>query len=240
MTRIKTANEKEFNEIANSYGLKAFTIKEFDKDDDLKVAIEHYEKSKEGKNKNKDKKFYRCTSSVIYRAYLEQKSIEKHGRSEDQLMESEKIKETQKLFELTRPIPEISNSIYYEIATAGYLFFTEDNEPIKDYTLFNEIEKWHNVRKMIDKIKPFIQDRYPRWGNATKNEKAGFVEDIKKNICAFKKLGVKSEEFDILLSFLEFSTSLNKITSFKTNYLLQLELPCINTIEIAKIIIENS
>jgi len=237
MTRPKTANEKEFNKVVKSYGLKAFTPKEFDEDVALKVAFEHYEKSKEDKekNENKDRRFlFISPSSVLYRDYLEEKSAKEYDKLVDKLMESEEIKKTQELFELTRPILEISNSIYYAIATAGCLSFIEDNEPIDDYTLFNKIEKWHIVRKMIDKIKPFIQDRFPRWEKATRKEKDGFVEDIKKNICAFKKLGVEAEEFDLLLSFLEFSTALNKIKTFKIKYLLELELPYVNSEKIAE------
>lgn len=234
MTRSKKAEEKEFNKEARKYGLKSFLAKEFDEDLDLRKAFEAYVKSNEAKRE--DKFFSVNKDRVIYTNFLEEKSLEHYGVLSSMYEMSQVKIETQILFELTNPIPEISYAIYYDISTQGFLSGIYD---IDEYELSDTIEKWHDIRRIIDKFVPYIEKRYPRWSNATKVEKQDFKKDIKKNFEELKILNIESEELDLLLSFVN-NYGLNQIKSFKADYLLYLELPYINRKEIATKIIENS
>ena len=81
---------------------------------------------------------------------------------------------------------------------------------------------------------------FPRWDKAEKKEKSMFKDEITKCIEALTCLNNDTTELTMVSNFMHSGLSLNQITNYKIDILLNLDLPNINSKEIAKKIIKSS
>lgn len=227
--RPLTPQEKEFNTIGKSYSHKAFTAQDFSKNKDLKKAFESYKKSQEEPSILKDDLSNLNQLEMGYINFFENKDNELHDSTD-----VNEIDCTMALFELTSPIKEISCSDYREAEMYGFTLLNEDT------SINVKVKKWHEKRRTIDKIKPFIQSMFPRWDKAEKKEKSMFKDEITKCIEALTCLNNDTTELTMVSNFMHSGLSLNQITNYKIDILLNLDLPNINSKEIAKKIIKSS
>ncbi len=242
--RPKTKNEKLFNEQAKKYGINAFTASQFDKDMNLKKALISFEKSKkfglEGDFSNL------MEFDNYYLEYLEENSEENGIQSK--YVKKEEIKSAQNLFDLISPIEYLGCSEYYQIDTLGFIdvsILTKVGDTIqqdhtKDKSIYDKIQKWHKIRKEIDNIKPFIENRFPRWNHASKKEKEQYKEEIRKLISELTILENDTKQLKRVKYFMDNYSGLNKIAQFKELLLQFLQLPRTNMKEIREKIIKLS
>ena len=240
--RSKTDNEKLFNELANKYGIKAFTASHFDKDKYLVKALLSFVKSK-GFTLNDD--FSNLMEfDNYYIEYLEENS-EENG-IERIYINKEEIKSAQKLFDLTSPIEYLGCREYYKIDTLGFIDVpisikvgdTIKEDYVQDKSISDKLQKWHMIRREIDKIKPFIQEKFPRWNHASKKDKEQYKEEIRKLISELEILGNDTNQLKRVKYFMDNYSGLNKLTEFKASLLIPLQLPRTNTKEIREKIVK--
>ncbi len=231
--RLKTVEEKEFNDAAAAYGIKAFTAQEFDKDEELQVAFDSYWRSRDFVLEDDLSNILEEDMGYIY-------FLESHKDSYGESTVAFEVASTQGLFELVVPIKEISCRLYQEIYTQGLVSIQIHGKLIEDTSIYDKVKKWHKFRREIDRIKPFVEKRYLRWENADKNEKKEILDDLNKLIEDLDVLGVDTRILSSTHKFLKNYPGLNSIKKLKIATLLGLKLPLINSEKIAKKIIENS
>ena len=236
--RSKTKDELLFNKQAKKYGIHAFTATQFDKDDAIQKALISFVKYKDFKL-NDDFSNLEDYDSSYFDYFLENAE----GTNEFNLdihKNAEEVESAQKLFELISPVKKIACIEYYETETQGFVEVQTENGSRNDSTIYDLVVRWHRFRREVDKIKPFIRERFPRWDNAGVKEKKQYKEDIKKLIKNLEILGNDTKQLKRVDYFLSNYSGLNQITKFKMELLLALKLPQINSKEIAKIIIDFS
>lgn len=234
--RRLTKDEKAFNLISKDYNIKAATARQFDnaeeKHPELYQAFTSFTASPSplelsffdeigitGVNKTPE----------CYKIFEDKSGISQQEANEMML--------TAQLFDLHTQIPEIASRIYAE--TEMYGFFI-DGEKGESYALAVKIAKWHSSRKVIDKVKPFVEKYFSHWEKATTKEKKESKEEIKTLIEALEILEIDTQKLKIVYYFLDNYAGLNQVTKFMIDVLLELNLPFIDSRGIAKKIIENS
>ncbi len=227
-----------FNKQAKKYGIKAFTATQFKKDADLQKAFSSFIQCKDFKL-NDDLSSLK-DFDTYYFDYFQEAIGEMKLFSPAIHEKAEEVESTQKLFELISPVKEIACIEYYETETQGFVEVQTANGPRDDSTIYDQVKRWHGLRREVDKIKPFIRKRFPRWDNAGVNEKKQYKEDIKNLIESLEILKNDTKQLKRVDYFLDKYSSLNKLKSFKADILLSLQLPHINSEEIAKKIIDFS
>jgi len=241
--RTKTQKEKEFNACAKTYGVRAFTAKEFDKDKELQKAFNNFQSiiyfGSKPLRKFKLLRLYNLKFSsridIYYGTFLE--NYKKNNSSNNDY--STIVVSTQKLFELHTPIEAIACYEYFDayILTQGYPTSYDSKETQE---IIHNVQKWHKVRKEIDNIKPFIRQRFPQWEKATKQEKLKIKKDIETLINDLTTLRMDTRKINQVYDFINNYTGLNQLSKYKIDVLLSLKLPLIDSPKIAKKILENS
>ena len=111
--------------------------------------------------------------------------------------------------------------------------------PYEDvYPIRNDIESWIEYCKMIDSAISFINRKFPNWNKMKKAEKNQYIEQLKQ----YQELDFleKNDKLDLYIDFLEQYTLHKNGLNAKSAFLLTLNLPKIDTIEIAKDVTKNS
>lgn len=277
--RPKTDKEKEFNDIAATYQIKAFTAQEFDTDKELQKAFNsflefsdftaladpsrkgeipdmYYTKFFELYGKSKEKidqyeagiKFMNSISSTnpSIDGVLSHKDLKKffelNNRIEEEINnndDSNVVLCTQQLFELHTPIKDISCWEYFDAYMLEHMLVPPYGSQNKITLINDKIKQWHKTRRQVDKIKPFIEERFPRWSKASEKEKKEYVADIKKLISELEILGIDTSMLEKVYYFIS-NYTLNQLNKYKADLLLELKLPLINSKEIANKILKNS
>ncbi len=226
-----TEIEKDFNAIAKSYGLKAFTAQDFKHNKELTKALDSYKTSQKTPLKLQDDLSNIHSIEIGYINFFEYYDKELHDNREDRELSC-----TASLFELIQPIEEIACNEYFETYIYGFII-QDDGENI---TIDQKVKDWHTFRRLADKIPSYINTTFPRWEHVGKIEKKVYAKEHEKRIEQLNALGNDTHEVKIVQHFLEKGFSLNQLANFKAGHLLSLRLPGINTPQIAKKIIKFS
>jgi hypothetical protein len=230
-SRTKTQEEKYFNKIASMYGKNAFTANQFDKDKELQKALQSYLNNKQSIDKTFDDEWFGNVDTGYHDFLLDDHEI---------FQESEYVDAVVTLFHITdRTIAEqIACSFYYDIYTKGFIeIVEEDGSYIEDTSLQNKIDSFLENCKHINNAKKFITEHYPRYSEATREEKSKILKDLESLIIDLKILKIDTKPLQIALHLVK-NYQLNQIRKLKRNMLMTLKLPYI-TDKIALKIVEN-
>ncbi len=240
--RLKTDKEKEFTDFSATYGIKAFTAQEFDNNKELQKAFSS---------------FVECTDFTVLRDPSKKgetldmhyiKFFESFGKTRKEIVNYETNSNdienvvlcTKNLFELHTPIKDISCWEYFDAYTLEHMSLVPFGSQDEIVLLNEKVKSWHKVRREIDKIKLFIAERFPKWSKASVIDKKEYKEDIKKQIFELKILGMDTSALEKVHYFMNNYTGLNQLNKYKADFLLDLELPHINSRKIANKILKNS
>ena len=240
--RPKTDKEKEFNEVVVSHGIKAFTAQQFDENTELQKAFDSFveytdfdaltDPIREGEKLVMHyMDFLASYDNIRYKC--DHHTRNKYDNSNAELCISS-------LFELHSPVKEITCWEYFDAFLLDHNMLPAHENTSEVIAMNIKIKTWHKTRREIDKIKPFVEARFPRWSKASKEENKSYIESIKKEIFDLEILGVDTVKLKRVLHFLKNYTGLNKLNKYKVDFLLDLKLPLIDSQAIAKKIIDNS
>ena len=104
--------------------------------------------------------------------------------------------------------------------------------------MLDERDRWIEYCQMIDSAISFINNKFPTWNKMKKSEKNKYIEQLK----LYQELDFleKNDKLDLYIDFLEHYTLHKNGSNAKSAFLLTLNLPKIDTIEIAKEVTKNS
>lgn len=210
----KSDEQKAFNKFINRYGLKSYTVKDFEENEFVQKCFKLY------KNKSLD------NLEQLHNILIEVKA-----ESQSEYMNDFNLSQTMQLFNITHIVTgkKISNELYSKINAIG---FTDEFEK----KIYLKIEQWKEYCKTADNFKPFIKKQIPRWSKLDKIEKEQELNKL-KNLIKNLQILDDTKALQYLNDFLTNYTGLNQISTAKTDFLFNLKLPHI-TKKISKDIIQ--
>ena len=253
-SRKLTADEKKLNFYLTQTGIGAFTAYEYDK---YSANDEKDEKEKHpifGLHLNKLMKMFNSKDikeaidfSLLITTVLEKmrEEVKNHDDVLDAPLGDEKnaiAEATAELFGLTNmPLSkEVAHSDFFHIVNFGFVSKDKyDCSFEEDPSISEKINTWVEYCKQLDSIKPFLTKRYPRWNKADAKTKAGYIEELQTLSNQLEEAHVTSSLVPVL-RYLNDYRGLNALTTAKAIKLLDLNLPNINTLTIARKIVRNT
>lgn len=238
--KTKSDEEKEFNKLANAYGRKAYTKHDFDNNQDLQKALKSF-LSQENFVLKDDYSNLDKFQNYHY-TFLENKDHYPESNDINKELESMTIEYIQKLFKITdtSTAKKIYSDEYYELFTQGYnVYVNEKGEEFQSIEIEEKIDKFHNFCINVDNSREFISEHFSGWGHFGRKEKVKAKKEIKDLIANLEILRMDTKALKVTYHFVTNYTRVNEDTRCKADILLHLQLPKIDTLEIAKKIVKN-
>lgn len=236
-TRPKSSDEKDFNKLAKKYGRTPFTANDFDKDLNLQRAFESFIKAKTFVLADDFSNLTDFTDD--HHTFL--KNRQKFLNAQHVYDENKVIEYTQKLFKISckSTAKQIACDSYYEVFESGFnIFIDEHGEKYQDVEINDKIDKFHIFCNNVNRAKKFIQTQFPRWQHADTKEKKKIRSDINALLNNLEIFEIDIKLRNIILYFVS-NYRLNQDDTFKSDILLTLNLPNINSHDIAKRIVKT-
>lgn len=235
MRRLKEI-EKKFNKLANKYGKKAYTAYEFDKNSKLQKALSSFEYEESFQLENDLSNIFDMPD--LHHEFLDD------GKSliSETFIENDYTENTAALFSIHDKTiaSKIACIEYYETYAQGFVQIRDKNgEYIQDTSIQDKISKFHSFCLNLNYAKKFIKNHFPRWEHADEKEKRKLIEELKKLEKDLSPFCANLKVIKIAYMLISKYGRLNKDKEFKTNVLLYLQLPNIETKSIAKKIVES-
>ena len=236
-TRKKSEEEKDFNKLAIQYGRMPFIANDFDNDSNLKRALESFIKAKTFVLADDFSNLNDFTNE--HHIFLENRHQFEHAKTvyEENLV----VEYTQKLFRIssTPLAKKIACDYYREVFESSCNIFTNENgEDYQDLEINDKIDRFHIFFDNVNSAKRFIQTQFPRWQHADTKEKKKIRSDIEVLLNNLEILKIDIELRNVILYFVS-KYKLNQDNIFKADILLSLNLPNINSHNLAKQIVKN-
>lgn len=219
-TRSLTPKEKEFNQYLQRQDLPSFAAKDFDQEE-VQYLLQQYLDQDEG-------------------LYL---SVSMHLMNDIEPLGEDIYQATASLFDIShRPlIKKIAHEDYFYTYSLGFVPIRDEGlnsiRHTQDTTINKELAEWKSTCIALDKSKQYIKNTYPRWEKMNAYEKKEALATIKaqaSNLDVFQ-----CNPLEPLTTFLSKYHSLNKMSTYKAELLLELNLPNISKLEIAKKIVKE-
>lgn len=259
--RGKTTNEEEFNDYIKLFGnYKTFTVDDFDKDEEAKWLFDYWCGNLD-KSEYEDNKYSPQYGKFAkrLRIYFEQRQkgrdkrfdVDKqypNGTFHESIYNGYSIQDLFKIDKLTLAMSIYDREDYYR---EDYIHLLEKKHQERLAKKFNpkkiteanigqfnntmilqKIKEWHQYCLSINDAKAFIQKMYYAWNGKKHTE----FKEFTKQFQIFKSCVSMNIAFEDIVKK---HRPLNKFQEYKAEKLLSYNLPRIDTIKIAREIVNN-